>query len=57
MAKNKILYVDEEQNNLNAFNAYFRRKEAFSVKCSLSIKEAVNPWNNISMYLLLTMLF
>ena len=42
MDKIKILYIDEEQNNLNAFNAYFRRKEAFSVKCSLSIKEAVN---------------
>ncbi len=40
MDKIKILYVDEEQNNLNAFNAYFRRKEAFSIICSLSIKEA-----------------
>jgi DNA-binding NtrC family response regulator len=42
MAKIKILYIDEEQNNLNAFNAYFRRQEAFSVKCSPSIKEAAN---------------
>ena len=37
----KILYVDKEENNLIAFKAYFRRKEAFEIKMSSSIEDAL----------------
>jgi len=40
MNKIKILYLDEEQNNLNAFTAYFRRKEAFCPISSLTSIDA-----------------
>ena len=50
MDKIKILYVDEEQNNLNAFTAYFRRLEAFQPISSLTITEAlkhIEEWINV----------
>ena len=37
----KILYIDQTINNLDAFRAYFRREEAFSITTSISVEDAL----------------